>query len=53
MGLLDAPTGGTNKLNCLFHTKEDAENYINTPDYKIDLLLHEANMAELDDFYIL
>ncbi len=47
-GVIGCPTGGTNKLNCLFHTKEDADNYISTLDYNTDLLLHESNIAELD-----
>lgn len=37
-----------NHLNCLFHTNEDAYAFITTLDYNTDLLLHEANMAELD-----
>lgn len=47
-GVIGCPTGGTNKLNCLFHTKEDAYAFISTLDYNTDLLLHEAKMAELD-----
>ena len=47
-GVIDCPNKRNNKLNCLFHTKEDADNYISTLDYNTDLLLHESNMAELD-----
>ncbi len=47
-GVIDCPNERNNKLNCLFHTKEDADNYISTLDYNTDLLLHAANMAKLD-----
>lgn len=46
-GVIDCPNERNNKLNCLFHIKKDAENYINTQDYNIKLLLHKAKMNEL------
>ncbi len=50
-GVIDCPNKRNNKLNCLFHTKEDADNYISTLDYNIELLLHKAKMNELDDLF--
>lgn len=50
-GVIDCPNKRNNKLNCLFHTKEDAYAFISTLEYNTDLLLHESNMAELDDLW--